>query len=90
MKKSGLKCHYIFIAPPSLTELEHRLRGRNTETAEKIKVRLENAAAEIAYSQEPGSFDAVIVNDEVEPAYERLLRKLQEFYPSVKLDHEHK
>ncbi len=38
VKKSHLKCKYLFITPPSKTDLEQRLRGRNTETEDKIQV----------------------------------------------------
>ena len=38
----------VFIAPPSLAELENRLRGRGTETEQSLKVRLANAEKEIA------------------------------------------
>lgn len=55
----------IFIAPPSLKELERRLRGRGTETNEKIMGRLTRARDEISALRE---FDYLIVNDEVEEA----------------------
>jgi guanylate kinase len=38
MKKTDLNPHYVFIKPPSMSELEKRLRGRNTETEESIQV----------------------------------------------------
>jgi hypothetical protein len=40
---------YIFIKPPNMEELEKRLRGRGTESEEKIQKRLANAAGELAY-----------------------------------------
>eukprot|EP00286_Rhodomonas_abbreviata_P017444 CAMPEP_0181342936 /NCGR_PEP_ID=MMETSP1101-20121128/31290_1 /TAXON_ID=46948 /ORGANISM="Rhodomonas abbreviata, Strain Caron Lab Isolate" /LENGTH=241 /DNA_ID=CAMNT_0023454475 /DNA_START=32 /DNA_END=753 /DNA_ORIENTATION=+ len=49
VKKSDIDCRYIFINPPSMLELEKRLTGRGTETAEKVKLRLENARGEIEY-----------------------------------------
>lgn len=55
----------IFIAPPSLTTLDERLRGRGTETAEAIATRLRIAREEVAAAQE---FDHVVVNDEAERA----------------------
>ena len=55
----------IFIAPPSLEELERRLRGRSTETEEKLRGRLEKAEKEMKYA---GLFDYVVVNDQVERA----------------------
>lgn len=59
----------VFILPPSLAELERRLRGRGTETEEHRARRLANAKAEIAHY---GIFDYVIVNDEVDRAYAEL------------------
>lgn len=50
----------IFIAPPSLHELERRLRGRGTDSEEKIQQRLARARDEIKALYE---FDYVIVND---------------------------
>jgi guanylate kinase len=50
----------IFVAPPTLSELERRLRGRGTDTAEKVNKRLERAREEIRSVQE---FDYLVVND---------------------------
>jgi guanylate kinase len=55
----------VFLAPPSLEELERRLRGRHTETEDDIAVRLATAAQELTRR---GSFDRVVVNDDVEQA----------------------
>ncbi|MDZ4788648.1 MAG: guanylate kinase [Blastochloris sp.] len=42
----------VFIMPPTVQELEKRLRKRATETEEQIRVRIDNAAAEMPYWQE--------------------------------------
>ena len=52
----------IFLAPPSMAELESRLRGRGTEDDERIARRLETAAWEITQQER---FDHVVVNDDV-------------------------
>lgn len=39
----------VFINPPSIAELERRLRGRKTETEESLQKRLDTAKIEIAY-----------------------------------------
>jgi guanylate kinase len=52
----------VFLAPPSLAELERRLQGRNTESAEVIARRLEAARAELAAERE---FDITLVNTSV-------------------------
>lgn len=85
VKKSKLDCKYLFITPPSIKELEARLKARNTETQDKIKIRLENAVSELAYSQVEGNFDAIIVNDELDVAYQAVVSKLQEWFPELDL-----
>jgi len=55
----------IFIDPPSMEELERRLRGRGTETEARIRLRLETADWELEQRE---WFDHVIVNDDLERA----------------------
>ncbi len=55
----------LFLAPPSLAELERRLRGRGTDSEEKIQRRLARAREELKALRE---FDYVIVNDRVPDA----------------------
>ncbi len=55
----------LFIAPPSLGELERRLRGRGTDSEEKIQRRLARAREEILAVRE---FDYVVVNDHLPSA----------------------
>ncbi len=50
----------VFVEPPSVDELEKRLRGRSTETEEKIAQRLSKAREEISYSK---NFDVILIND---------------------------
>ena len=85
VKKSKLDCKYIFISPPSMENLEQRLRGRNTETEEKIQTRLHNAIKEMEYGQIDGKFDANIVNNSVEVAFDDLVQKLNGWYPELNL-----
>lgn len=82
VKRSGLDCKYIFIAPPDMETLENRLRGRGTETEEKIAVRLKNAKSELEYGLAEGNFDAIVVNTTLDDAFIRLLSFLDEFYSS--------
>jgi guanylate kinase len=56
----------IFLTPPSMEELERRLRARGTDSEESITKRLLGAAAEMAHQDH---FDHVIVNDDLERAY---------------------
>ena len=59
----------IFIAPPSLEELERRLRGRGTDTEAAIEGRLIRARQEF---QEADFYDYLIVNDDVDEAAAKL------------------
>lgn len=83
VKWSGLHAKFLFVSPPSVVELEKRLRGRGTETEDKIQLRLQNAAGELAVSQQPGLFDANIVNEDLDESFETLLTTLREWYPGV-------
>lgn len=60
-----VKAVFVFILPPSLTELEKRLRGRGTDSDETITIRLDNSKKEI---EEVALYDHVIINDSVEKA----------------------
>ena len=60
---------YVFLLPPSLSELERRLRGRGTDDEASIARRLSNAASEIRQAH---WFDAWIVNDNLDKAYDEL------------------
>ncbi len=64
-RKFGDDAITIFILPPSMEVLESRLRGRGTETEEKIQLRLEQAKNEI---KRAGEFEYIITNDELEKA----------------------
>jgi guanylate kinase len=55
----------VFIKPPSLQELERRLRSRGTETDQQVRRRLAKAADELAAE---GEFDVTVVNDDLERA----------------------
>lgn len=60
---------YIFILPPSLKDLEARLRGRGTETEEAIQKRLSQVKRELEISKE---FTHRIINDNIETALDEL------------------
>jgi len=54
---------FIFINPPSHEELERRLRGRGTETEEKVQKRLANAMGEIEFSNRVSFFNHKFILD---------------------------
>ncbi len=53
----------IFLAPPSVEELERRLRGRGTESEEAVRRRLERAGEECSYMEK---YDYILVNDDLD------------------------
>ena len=64
------ECVSIFVLPPSFEELERRLRGRGTESEEKVRARLETARGEIAYA--PRYQYRIINGEDVDAAYQQL------------------
>jgi len=70
-------CVSVFILPPSRTELERRLRGRGSDSAEVIERRLINSREEISHAHE---FDFILINDE----FERALDDLQAIVRAVR------
>ena len=68
-KKAIPQSVLVMIAPPSVQELEKRLRGRNSETEEEIQGRLARLEYELAQKDK---YDYVIVNDILENAIARL------------------
>ena len=59
----------LFISPPSLSELEQRLRGRETDSEETILLRLKNARQEM---QSAVNYEYLIINDRLEQAIDTL------------------
>jgi guanylate kinase len=60
----------IFLLPPSIGELEKRLRGRGTDTEETINKRVSDARDQISHYSE---YDYVIINDKVDSAVEEFI-----------------
>ncbi len=65
----GSEANIIFIEPPSVDELERRLRARDTDSDQVIQERLNNAKKEILRKND---FDYNVINDEYDKAYTRL------------------
>lgn len=61
--------HSIFIMPPSLEELDRRLNGRATDSAEVITRRMQAAVSEMQHYAE---FDYVVINDDFDTALHQL------------------
>lgn len=65
-RKFGDRALAIFVHPPSLEILESRLRGRGTDSEEKIRERVEKAKNELDYAPK---FDVVLTNNELTEAF---------------------
>lgn len=64
----------LFVTPPSVEELERRLSGRGTESAEVIQSRLARAAEE---AQEMDQYDYIVINDQIPECVETVHRLIQ-------------
>jgi guanylate kinase len=73
LKDSALS---IFVMPPSIEELEKRLRHRQTETEDKIKQRIAKSALEISQSN---AFDVVLENDNLDRAISEAVVLIEKF-----------
>ena len=76
-KRLGAKALSIFVMPPSTEALEARLRLRQTETEEKIQMRLKKAGEELSMHTE---FDHVLLNDEIERAVGEAKDTIETFF----------
>lgn len=66
----------VFVKPPSVKALRERLLGRNTETSETLKKRLDRAVFELGFENR---FDVIIVNDNLEAAKHESLSLVKDF-----------
>ena len=69
VKQKRPDCVSIFILPPSMEELERRLRKRGTETEEQIRARLARAKEELPLAE---SYDYQVVNDDLDACVEEI------------------
>jgi len=66
----------VFIQPPSVEELENRLRSRSTDSEEVIRNRVDKFIYELSYANR---FDTIIVNDKLEDALNEAEETLRKF-----------
>ena len=69
VKQKRPEAKLVFIIPPSVSDLELRLRSRGTETEETIAKRLEKAREEYQMADQ---YDYIVLNDKVEKAADEL------------------
>eukprot|EP00054_Salpingoeca_dolichothecata_P032203 m.265727 g.265727 ORF g.265727 m.265727 type:complete len:223 (+) comp29484_c0_seq1:3-671(+) len=77
-RKTSFDAKFIQILPPSLDELEKRLRGRGSESDESLKLRMAQAVEALEYGKIPGKFNYTIVNHNKDVAYQELKAALKE------------
>lgn len=75
-KHFGEQAMSIFIAPPSIEELEKRLTLRGTDSLENIKIRVNKAQEELTYQSQ---FDKILINDNLETAKKEIESIIQQF-----------
>ena len=75
-RKFGDRALAVFVQPPSLGVLEQRLRGRGTDSEEKLQERIEKAKKELSYAER---FDIILQNDNLERACADAERLLLDF-----------
>ena len=83
VRQSFPEAFQLFIAPPSLEELERRIRGRETEEEKSINMRLSRAHDEL---KAKGEFDELVVNDDFDEALlilEKLVRNYKKPQNSI-------
>eukprot|EP01059_Diplonema_ambulator_P027690 TRINITY_DN4614_c0_g1_i2.p2 TRINITY_DN4614_c0_g1~~TRINITY_DN4614_c0_g1_i2.p2 ORF type:complete len:332 (+),score=107.56 TRINITY_DN4614_c0_g1_i2:2183-3178(+) len=75
---AGIPFVGIFVKPPSAEELERRLRGRGTETEEKILKRLSNSLKEIAFCDTHEFFWYELTNNSLDTCYSELVAAISQ------------
>jgi len=75
-KKFPNKTLAIFVQPPSIEEMEKRLRNRGTDTEEKIQERVTKAERELKFAKD---FDVVLINDKLEVAKKEAFKLVSDF-----------
>jgi guanylate kinase len=75
-KKFPNKTLAIFVQPPSIEEMEKRLRNRQTDTEEKIQERVAKAELELQFAKD---FDVILINDDLEVAKKEAEKLVSDF-----------
>ena len=75
IKEKIPEAHLVFIEPPSIEELERRLRGRGTEDEAAIQKRMKNAIVELSQKME---YDIQLVNDNLDECTNALIAYIEE------------
>jgi guanylate kinase len=74
----GDRALLVFLKPPSMEVLAERLRNRESEEPEALKMRLERAEMELSHA---GEFDFVVVNDDLDRTVDAVATRIARFLP---------
>lgn len=80
-KNSMLVCKYAFIAPPSMEELEERLKFVNVDSLVRIGSRITAARVEYEQAKSDAAIDSIIINETLEQTLEDMLHLCKGWYP---------
>jgi guanylate kinase len=75
VKKEFPQSISVFVMPPSMEELEARLRGRNTDREQQVELRLRESRQEVAAADE---YDFLLVNNKLDQAVRELMQVIEE------------
>jgi len=75
-KQFGPQALAVFVQAPSIEELKKRLQERSTDSPEKIQLRIAKANKEMQYA---ASFDLVLINSDLEQAFEKAEKLVRDF-----------
>lgn len=75
-KQFGQDALAVFVMPPSLQELENRLRGRSSESDASLQKRVSKAAEEMTYADR---FDVILKNDDLSVAQQQAVQLVRKF-----------
>ena len=75
-KQFGAQALAVFVKPPSIEELERRLRHRSTESEESLQKRVGKAAKELEFADQ---FDVILINDDLEIAKSEAEKLVRDF-----------
>ena len=71
---------FVMLVPPSIEELERRLRNRKTDSEEVIVRRVARAREELQWRDKNNYWDAVLVNDDLEDCYSELVKLVEGYF----------
>jgi guanylate kinase len=73
----NFECKYVFVSPPSVEELKHRLSAKGIDLeSPDVKGRIDEAVEEMEYGTKENTFHAVVVNSDIMATVEEIEKLL--------------